>query len=93
MLRKIHGTNSFHIKLLDRTNIKCQNGQVLPAAQVFYFNGQAFHSCWDRYGELFKRYILSIGLAVSDSQEVSDTKSKSQDFIAACVNPIHFILF
>jgi hypothetical protein len=41
MLRKIHGTNSFHIKLLDRTNIKCHNGQVLPPAQVFYFNGQA----------------------------------------------------
>jgi hypothetical protein len=43
MLRKIHGTNSFHIKLLDRTNIKCQNGQVLPPAQVFYFNGQALY--------------------------------------------------
>jgi hypothetical protein len=40
MLRKIHGTNFFHIKYLDRTNIKCQNGLVLPPAQVFYFNGQ-----------------------------------------------------
>jgi hypothetical protein len=44
MLRKIHGTNFFHIKLLGRTNIKCQNGPVLPAAQVFYFNGQALLS-------------------------------------------------
>jgi hypothetical protein len=35
MLRKIYGTNFFH------TNIKCQNGPVLPPAQVFYFNGQA----------------------------------------------------
>jgi hypothetical protein len=41
MLRKIHGTNFIHIKFLDRTNIKCQNGPVLPPAQVFYFNGQA----------------------------------------------------
>jgi hypothetical protein len=41
MLRKIHGTNFFHIKLLDRTNIKCQNGPVLPPAQVIYFKGQA----------------------------------------------------
>jgi hypothetical protein len=41
MLRKIHGTNFSHIKFLDRPNIKCQNGQVLPPAQVFYFNGQA----------------------------------------------------
>jgi hypothetical protein len=41
MLRKFHGTNVFHIKLLDHTNIKCQNGPVLPPSQVFYFNGQA----------------------------------------------------
>jgi hypothetical protein len=41
MLRKTHGTNFFHIKFLDRTYIKCQNGPVLPPAQVFYFNGQA----------------------------------------------------
>jgi hypothetical protein len=41
MLRKIHGTNFFHIKFLGRLNIKCQNGSVLPPAQVFYFNGQA----------------------------------------------------
>jgi hypothetical protein len=40
MLRKIHGTNFFHIKFLDRTNIKCKNGPVLPPAQVFYFNRQ-----------------------------------------------------
>jgi hypothetical protein len=43
MLRKIHGTNFFHIKFLDRTYIKCQNEPVLPPAQVFYFNGQALH--------------------------------------------------
>jgi hypothetical protein len=41
MLRKIHGTNFFHIKFLDRPNIKCHNGPVLPPVQVFYFNGQA----------------------------------------------------
>jgi hypothetical protein len=41
MLRKIHGTNFLHTNLLDRTNIKCQNGPVLPPAQVYYFNGQA----------------------------------------------------
>jgi hypothetical protein len=41
MLRKIHGTNFFNIKFLDRPNVKCQNGPVLPPAQVFYFNGQA----------------------------------------------------
>jgi hypothetical protein len=41
MLRKINGYNLFHIKFLDRPNIKCQNGPVLPPAQVFYFNGQA----------------------------------------------------
>jgi hypothetical protein len=33
----------FHIKFLSRTNIKCQNGSVLPPTQVFYFNGQALH--------------------------------------------------
>jgi hypothetical protein len=43
MLRIIHRTYFFHIKLLDRTNIKCQNGPVLPPAQVFYFNGQALN--------------------------------------------------
>jgi hypothetical protein len=41
MLRKINVTNFFHIKFLDRSNVKCQNGPVLPPAQVFYFNGQA----------------------------------------------------
>jgi hypothetical protein len=41
MLRKIHGTNFFHIKFLGRTYIKCQNAPVLPPTQVFYFNGQA----------------------------------------------------
>jgi hypothetical protein len=30
-------------KIFDPTNIKCQNGPVLPPAQVFYFNGQALH--------------------------------------------------
>jgi hypothetical protein len=40
MLRKIHGTNFFHIKFMDRTNIKWQNGPVLPPVQVFYFNDQ-----------------------------------------------------
>jgi hypothetical protein len=45
MLGKIHGTNFFHIKLLDHTNIKCQNGPVLPPPQVFYFNGQALYVC------------------------------------------------
>jgi hypothetical protein len=43
MLRKIYGTNFFHTNLLDHTNIKCQNGPVLPPAQVFYFNGQALN--------------------------------------------------
>jgi hypothetical protein len=37
MWRKIHVTNFFRIKLLDRTNIKCQNEPVLPPAQVFIF--------------------------------------------------------
>jgi hypothetical protein len=40
MLRKIHGTNFFRRKFLDRTNIKSQNELVLPPVQVFYFNGQ-----------------------------------------------------
>jgi hypothetical protein len=43
MLRKIHGTNFFHINFLDHPNIKCQNGPVLPPAQVSYFNGQVIH--------------------------------------------------
>jgi hypothetical protein len=37
MLRKIYGTNFFHIKFFDRPNNNCQNGPVLPPAQVFYF--------------------------------------------------------
>jgi hypothetical protein len=44
MLRKIRGTNFFLRKFLGRTNIKCQNGPLLPPAQVFYFNGQALHT-------------------------------------------------
>jgi hypothetical protein len=40
MLRKIHGTNFFHIKFLDLTsNIKID--QCCPPAQIFYFKGQA----------------------------------------------------
>jgi hypothetical protein len=35
MLRKIHGTNFFHIKVLDRNNINCQNGPVLPSLRFF----------------------------------------------------------
>jgi hypothetical protein len=35
MLRKMHGTNFFHIQFLGRTSIKCQNAPVLPPAQVF----------------------------------------------------------
>jgi hypothetical protein len=42
MLRKIHGTNFFHIQFLGPTHIKCQNGPVLPPALVFNSNGQAF---------------------------------------------------
>jgi hypothetical protein len=41
MLRKSQGTNLYQIKYLARNNIKCQNGPVLPPAQVYYFNGQA----------------------------------------------------
>jgi hypothetical protein len=48
MLRKIHGTNFFHIKYLGSTNIKCQNKPVLPPAQVFYFNGQALRHPWQK---------------------------------------------
>jgi hypothetical protein len=42
MLRKINELIFFHIKFLDRNNIKCQNGPVLPPAQVIYFNGQVY---------------------------------------------------
>jgi hypothetical protein len=48
MLREIHGTNFFHTKFLDRPNIKCQNGPVLPPAQVFYFNCQALYEYIDK---------------------------------------------
>jgi hypothetical protein len=44
MLRKIHATNFFHIKCLGRTNIKCENGPVLPPPQVFHFNDLALHN-------------------------------------------------
>jgi hypothetical protein len=63
MLRKIHGTNFFHIKRLDRTNNKCQNGPVLPPAQVFYFSGQALHtpnSCFIPEGVAEASQILLI---------------------------------
>jgi hypothetical protein len=56
MLRNIHVTNFFHIKFLDCTDIKCQNGPVLPPAQVFYFNSQAlnkiFMNCRYKYKNL-----------------------------------------
>jgi hypothetical protein len=39
--RKIHGTDFFHLKFLGCPYNKCQNGPVLPPAQVFYFNCQA----------------------------------------------------
>jgi hypothetical protein len=35
MLRKIHGTNFFHIKFLDLPNIKSQNGPVLLPLRFF----------------------------------------------------------
>jgi hypothetical protein len=44
MLWKIRGTNFFHRKFLGRISINCQNGLVLPPAQVIYFNGQALNS-------------------------------------------------
>jgi hypothetical protein len=37
MLRKIHGTNFFHIKFLSRTNITCQNVPVQPFSSVYLF--------------------------------------------------------
>jgi hypothetical protein len=45
MLRKFNGTNFSHIKLFERTYIKCQDRPVLPPAQVFYLNGQRFLWC------------------------------------------------
>jgi hypothetical protein len=63
--------------------------------KVFYFCGQALHSGYVCYGELFKRsktFILSIvdeHFAVTVSEGVRDTKS----FLAVCVHPVHFILF
>jgi hypothetical protein len=43
MLRKINGTNSFHIKFLGRSSLKSQDGrgsgQALKPPQVFYFYG------------------------------------------------------
>jgi hypothetical protein len=44
MLRENGGTNFLHIKFLGRSNIKWQNGPVLPPAQVFYINGQTLHT-------------------------------------------------
>jgi hypothetical protein len=38
--------NFFHTKFVDRSNIKCQNGPVLPPARVFYFNGQALNKIY-----------------------------------------------
>jgi hypothetical protein len=32
-------------KIFDPTNIKCQNGQVLPPAQVFEWSGFNFKDC------------------------------------------------
>jgi muramidase (phage lysozyme) len=65
MLWKIHGTNFFHIKFLDRTIIKSQNGPVLPPAQVFYFNGQALSR-----SKLIKRCVTIVaGNKVTTSME------------------------
>jgi hypothetical protein len=42
---------------MGRTNIKCQNGPVLPPAQVFYFNG---HHIINQYNLLrAKRHVTS----------------------------------
>jgi hypothetical protein len=57
MLRKIHGTNFFHIKLLDRNNVKCQNAPVLPPAQVFYSNGQVLY---DMHNIVENHFSISI---------------------------------
>jgi hypothetical protein len=65
MLRKIHGTNFFHIKFLGRTNIKCQNGPVLPPAQVFYFNGQALITIHKKHPDLFMHYYLAISISAA----------------------------
>jgi hypothetical protein len=55
-----HGTNFFHIKFLDRTNIKCQNRPVLPPAQVFYFNGQALYNMYNIVEEHFSISIAPV---------------------------------
>jgi hypothetical protein len=62
MLRKIHGTKFFHIKFLGRTNNKCQNGLVLPPAQVFYFSGQALHHMTEINSLIPNVYITQYGL-------------------------------
>jgi hypothetical protein len=36
-ISKIHGTYFFHIKFVDRPNIKCRNGHCQTRAQVFLF--------------------------------------------------------
>jgi hypothetical protein len=74
MLRKIHGINFLHIKLLNRNNIKCQNGPVLSPAQVFYFNGQALHKfnaailflvSSVMYGQQLDRLVLTVNYSQS----------------------------
>jgi hypothetical protein len=64
MLRKIHGTNFIHRKFMGRISIKCQNGPVLPPAQVFYFNGQALNGislmwCLGQNKRIPKHFCLS----------------------------------
>jgi hypothetical protein len=61
MYRKIRGTNFFHIKFLDRNNIKFQNGPVLPPAQVFYYNSQALILIKGDLGEISEMPLLPLG--------------------------------
>jgi hypothetical protein len=67
MLRKIHGTNFLHIKFVNGTNIKCQNGPVLPPAQVFYFNGQAIQRDLKLVLLNIVTVTLSLSLSLSNS--------------------------
>jgi hypothetical protein len=53
MLRKIYGTNFFHIKFLGRKH-QMLNGPVLPPSEVFYFNGQALLYC-TKHRKIYKK--------------------------------------
>jgi hypothetical protein len=83
MLRKIHEINFFHIKFLDRTNIKFPRLE-LPAAQDFYFNGKVLPSINSTNQRLSIKRPTKRGKENTRSDGHCQSEKEMEDHLLAC---------